>query len=83
MCDHCDSTETIIDVRRIAPRLRHSMIFSAFQSLNPGEHFRIVNDHDPRPLLYQFSAEYPGAFDWTYEQSGPQLWQVKIDRVAA
>lgn len=83
MCDNCNSTETVIDVRQIAPRLRHPMIFSTFQSLNPGEHFRIVNDHDPRPLFYQFSAEYPGTFEWTYEQSGPEVWQVKIDRIAA
>ena len=83
MCDNCQATDTTIDVRVIAPNLRHPMIFTTFENLAPGECFRIVNDHDPRPLFYQFSTEYPGRFEWTYEKSGPEVWQVKIDRVAA
>ncbi|RZJ83788.1 MAG: DUF2249 domain-containing protein [Massilia sp.] len=81
MCNDCNATETIIDVRQIAPRLRHPMIFNTFENLAHGESFRIVNDHDPKPLFYQFSAEYPGFFEWTYEQQGPEVWQVRIDRV--
>jgi uncharacterized protein (DUF2249 family) len=72
MCSDCDSTETVIDVRQISPRLRHPLIFSTF-----------VNDHDPKPLFYQFNAEYPGIFEWTYEQQGPEVWQVRIDRLVA
>ena len=83
MCNDCQTTETTIDVRAIAPRLRHPLIFSTFENLGAGECFRIVNDHDPKPLFYQFSAEYPGTFEWTYEQHGPEVWQVRIDRVAA
>ncbi|MBN9305496.1 MAG: hemerythrin [Devosia sp. 67-54] len=83
MCNDCQATDTTIDVRVIAPRLRHPMIFSTFDNLLPGEFFRIVNDHDPRPLFYQFSTEYPGSFEWTYEKSGPEVWQVKIDRIAS
>ncbi|HZY48715.1 MAG TPA: DUF2249 domain-containing protein [Devosia sp.] len=83
MCDNPQATDTTIDVRVIAPKLRHSMIFTTFENLAPGECFRIINDHDPRPLLYQFNAEYPGSFEWTYEKAGPEVWQVKIDRVAA
>lgn len=83
MCGDCDcgTTDTLIDVRAIAPRLRHPLIFGAFEGLAGGEHFRIVNDHDPRPLLYQFNAEYPGAFEWTYEQQGPEVWQVRIEKL--
>jgi uncharacterized protein (DUF2249 family) len=47
----------------------------------PGESFHIVNDHDPKPLFYQFSAEYPGIFDWVYEERGPEVWKVRIDRL--
>lgn len=83
MCSDCETTETVIDVRTIAPRMRHPMIFNAFETLAPGETFRLVNDHDPKPLYYQFSAEYPGTFDWTYELQGPEVWQVRIGRVAA
>lgn len=83
MCSDCQSTETTIDVRAIAPRLRHPLIFSAFENLGGGESFLLVNDHDPKPLYYQFSAEYPGTFDWVYEQSGPEVWQVRIARLVA
>ncbi|MDO8360531.1 MAG: hypothetical protein Q7T08_10880 [Devosia sp.] len=54
MCNDCEQTETVIDVRMIAPRLRHPMIFSTF-----------------------------GIFEWTYEQQGPEIWQVRIDRLVA
>ncbi|WP_137152712.1 DUF2249 domain-containing protein [Devosia sp. FKR38] len=83
MCSDCQSSETIIDVRTIAPRLRHPMIFNTFQNLNAGEAFLIVNDHDPKPLHYQFAAEYPDTFEWTYEQQGPEVWQVRVTRTAA
>lgn len=83
MCNDCQATDMVIDVRAIAPRLRHPLIFSTFEKLAGGESFRIVNDHDPRPLYYQFSAEYPGTFEWTYEQSGPDVWQVRINRLVA
>ena len=57
-------TASHIDVRTIAPRERHPLIFSAFDSLAPGEALELVNDHDPRPLFYQFigrcRANFPG-----------------------
>ena len=83
MCSDCQTTDTVIDVRQIAPRMRHPLIFSTFENLGGGECFRIVNDHDPKPLFYQFSAEYPGIFEGTYEQNGPDVWQVRIDRLVA
>lgn len=76
-------TEITIDVRTVEPRLRHPLIFNTFESLGGGDSFLLINDHDPKPLYYQFSAEYPGIFDWVYEQSGPDVWQVRIARVVA
>lgn len=81
MCT-CNVSETVIDVRQITPRLRHPLIFSTFDELRPGEAFQLVNDHDPRPLLYQFSAQRAGAFDWVYQEQGPDLWRVRISRTA-
>lgn len=71
-----------IDVRSIAPRERHPLIFSTFGALAPGQSMELVNDHDPRPLYYQFSAEMPGQFGWTYLEEGPQTWRVAIERLA-
>lgn len=81
MCNDCQTTSTIIDVRTIEPKLRHPLIFTTFENLGGGESFRIVNDHDPKPLFYQFSAEYPTMFEWVYEEEGPDLWKVRIDRL--
>ena len=70
----------VVDVRTIAPRSRHELIFSTFCELEPGESFVLVNDHDPKPLRYQFQAEYTESFSWDYLESGPSTWRVKIRR---
>jgi uncharacterized protein (DUF2249 family) len=76
-------TTARIDVRTIAPRERHPLIFSTFGALPPGEALELVNDHDPRPLFYQFNAELPGQFSWDYLEQGPDTWRVAIGRVKA
>lgn len=73
---------TKVDVREIAPRDRHPMIFSTFRSLGAGESMELINDHDPKPLYYQFQAELPGQFSWEYLQSGPEVWRVRIAKQA-
>ena len=73
----------LIDVRTIAPRERHPLIFSTFDALQPGQALELVNDHDPKPLYYQFNAELPGQFEWTYLERGPETWRVAITRVGA
>lgn len=70
-----------LDVRDIAPRERHPLIFSTFERLAPGESFILINDHDPKPLYYQFKAEQPGQVGWTYMEQGPETWRVSIQRM--
>jgi uncharacterized protein (DUF2249 family) len=41
---------------------------------------RIINDHDPKPLYYQFKFEREGQFNWTYLQEGPKVWKVEIGK---
>lgn len=69
-----------LDVRVIPPRDKHPTIFRTFDGLAAGDSMVIINDHDPRPLRYQFSAERPDQFGWTYEAEGPDVWRVRIDR---
>ncbi|MEO8285268.1 MAG: DUF2249 domain-containing protein [Chloroflexota bacterium] len=70
-----------LDVREIAPRQRHEMIFARFNALKPGDLFILANDHDPKPLYYQFKAEHDGQFSWDYLQQGPETWLVRIARI--
>ena len=73
-------TTAQIDVRTIPPRDRHPLIFSTFRQLAAGQAMELVNDHDPRPLYYQFNAQAPGQFSWDYLESGPERWRVAITR---
>ena len=69
-----------LDVRDLPPARRHEAIFAAYHALTPGTGFVLVNDHDPKPLRYQFEAEHAGQFTWDYRQAGPQAWRVRIGR---
>lgn len=75
--------KSTIDVRTIPGPQRHPLIFQAFEALQPGEAFELVNDHDPFPLRNQFSFMKRGQFSWDYLQEGPDQWRVRIARVAA
>ncbi|MGE5548698.1 MAG: DUF2249 domain-containing protein [Solirubrobacterales bacterium] len=76
-------TDTVLDVRTIQPRDRHPRIFQTFDALPVGTSFILANDHDPRPLFYQFKVERPEEFDWTYLEEGPEQWRVRITRTKA
>lgn len=76
------TAEPIVDVRNIVPRERHPMIFDAFRKLGAGEAFLLVNDHDPKPLYYQFQAELGPVFKWDYLETGPEVWKVRIAKAA-
>ena len=67
-----------IDVRTIVPRDRHPLIFETFDALAVDEGFELINDHDPKPLYYQFLHERPGQFGWQYLEQGPLIWRVAI-----
>jgi uncharacterized protein (DUF2249 family) len=75
-------TDRIVDVRTEIPRIRHQLIFETFASLAVGTAFVLVNDHDPKPLYYQLAAENAGEFSWDYLEEGPEVWQVRIGRLA-
>ena len=76
------TTDPRLDVRSDPPARRHQLIFETWQGLQSGAGFVLVNDHDPKPLYHQLSAEQPGTFTWDYLEQGPQVWRVRIGRVA-
>lgn len=74
--------EPDLDVRELPHGQRHTIIFSTYAALAPGQGFVLVNDHDPRPLYYQFDAEHHGQFTWDYLEEGPRTWRVRVGRPA-
>ena len=70
-----------IDVRTIPPRERHPLLFKTFDELEAGESFELINDHDPKPLYYQFHVERGGSVKWEYQEQGPSTWRVRIGKV--
>jgi len=69
-----------LNVINIIPRERHPLIFKTFDELGNDESFILINDHDPKPLYYQFLHEREGLFSWEYIEKGPELWKVKITK---
>ncbi len=78
-----DAAPRTLDVRDLPPRERHARIFAAFDALRPGDAFRLINDHDPKPLKYQFAAEHAGEAVWEAEREGPDAWIIRIGKSAA
>lgn len=70
-----------LDVREIPHGRRHPRIFGIYARLAPGESFVLVNNHDPKPLRREFQATYPDQFGWDYLETGPDQWQVRIERL--
>jgi uncharacterized protein (DUF2249 family)/quercetin dioxygenase-like cupin family protein len=54
----------------------------AFDTLEAGESFLLVNDHDPQPLHAQMDQVRPGEVAWEYELQGPCEFRIKISRIA-
>ena len=72
----------VIDVRQTPPPQCHPLIFGTYEALQPGQSFELVNDRDPKPLYYQFEFGRRGQFTWDYVESGPEVWRVRIGKVA-
>jgi AhpD family alkylhydroperoxidase len=78
--EHHMTHERNLDVRDGPPARRHTAILDAFEALDAGARFELVNDHDPKPLYHQFAAERAGTFTWDYLENGPEVWRDRIGR---
>ena len=73
--------DRVMDVRPIPCSVKHGLIIRTWLELAVGEHFILLNDHDPVPLYYQFAAQWPGAFTWDHLVKGPDEYRVKITKL--
>jgi uncharacterized protein (DUF2249 family) len=70
-----------INATEYPPHLKHKVIFETFNNLKPSEAMLLVNDHDPKPLRFQFESMHAGRFEWEYIEQGPSTFQVKISKL--
>jgi uncharacterized protein (DUF2249 family) len=73
--------DRVMDVRPIPCSVKHGLIIRTWFELPVGDHFILLNDHDPVPLFYQFSAQWPEAFTWEHLVNGPDEVRVKITKL--
>ena len=78
---HIGADKTM-DVRAIPCSIKHGLIIRTWLELPVGDHFILLNDHDPVPLYYQFAAQWPNTFTWEHLAKGPEAVRVKITKLS-
>jgi uncharacterized protein (DUF2249 family) len=74
------SVPTALDVRPLSPPRKSTTVLAAFDRLDAGESFILVDDHDPAELRTRMETERPGEGQWVYLREGPFVWHVRIKR---
>src|SRR4051794_16394640 len=76
-------TERDLDVRPLAKPDKHPTIFAAYDELQVGQSFVLVNDHDPKHLREEFETEHRGSFGWKYLAREPRNWRIRITKLTS
>jgi uncharacterized protein (DUF2249 family) len=82
MPELANAEDRVLDVRTIEPRQRHEIIPKLFDQLEAGAALQLIVDHDPRPLRYYLESVHGDGCHWTYLEQGPDIWRVRLARVA-
>ena len=69
-----------LDVRQYVPIKRHEMLLQMFRELPADESFTFINDHDPKPLYYEFRSIFGDVVGWEYLERGGKAWKVRVTR---
>ena len=77
------TTEQELDVRTLIPIKRHEKLLKLFNYLPAGESFVFINDHDPKPLYYEFRSIFGDVVGWEYLLRDPEEWKVRVTRTEA
>jgi uncharacterized protein (DUF2249 family) len=73
--------DKVMDMRPIPCSVKHGLIIKQWLELSVGDHFILLNDHDPVPLRYQFAAQWPDTFTWEHLVNIPGEARVKITKL--
>lgn len=67
------------DVRQEILARHHELIFATYGTLADHENFVLINDHDLKPLYYQFAGESTGQFTGTTSSKAPRCGRSASD----
>ena len=73
--------DKVMDVREIPCSIKHGQILRNCLDLPVGDHFILLNGHDPVRIQDQLSATWPGAFAWEYLVQKADEVRVKITKL--
>jgi uncharacterized protein (DUF2249 family) len=71
----------LLDLRTLVPAERCRAALGAFGALNLSEQIELVDDLDPRPLLFRLQLEHAERFDWVVLEDRPERWRVVVTRL--
>ena len=72
-----------LDIRTLREPERHPAVFRAYDALEAGESFVLVDDHDLSDLRDEFAAEHPDSHGWVPLDHGPEAWRVRVEKLTA
>lgn len=74
------SAPNALDVRPLPPPRKSATVLAAFDRLEGGESFVLVDDHDPDGVRSYVEAKRPGQVRWEALRDGPHVWHIEITR---
>lgn len=75
---HDDAGFPELDATTIPHAIRHATIFGALEVVGTGGGLVLLAPHAPLPLLRQIEDRWPGRFEVSYLQEGPEIWKVQF-----
>lgn len=75
---HDDAGFPELDATTIPHAIRHATIFGALEAVGDGGGLVLLAPHAPLPLLRQIEDRWPGRFEVSYLQEGPEIWKVQF-----
>lgn len=70
-----------LDLRQVDCSDKRGLILERWVSLAPGQHFVLVNHHDPIPMYQMLSGQFPGQLNWEYEERTPEYVAIRITKI--